>query len=214
LMIALALRDAPEQLGATLRSWGGRALTVLWSVLGLALGALLLAGMWILQHRFGVISLLPFLGAVIAISVGATAAWRGNAWRAAVVSIAAVMLMWPAIFGRLLPGLDPLWLSRSVAQTIAKQDTGASRPAVAAVGYHEPSLVFQLGTNTLLTSSEGAAQHLATHPNAMAVIAERDEPAFREAARKLNLRALRVAVVQGYNTARGRRESLRLYWSH
>ena len=214
LMIALALRDAPAQIGATLRSWGGRSLTVLWSVLGLTLGSLLLAGTWILEHRFDPIGILPLLGALIAVSVGATAAWRGDARRAAVVSIAAVALMWPAIFGRLLPGLHSVWLSHTVAQVIAVQDTGSTRPAVAAVGYHEPSLVFLLGTNTLLTSADNAAKHLATHPNAMAVIAERDDAAFLEAARKLKLRALRVALVQGYNTARGREESLRVYWSY
>ncbi len=42
LMAGLALRDAPAALAATLRSWAGRALIVLWALLGLALGALLL----------------------------------------------------------------------------------------------------------------------------------------------------------------------------
>jgi hypothetical protein len=66
----------------------------------------------------------------------------------------------------------------------------------------------------LLTSAAGAAQHLASTPNAMAVIAERDEAAFQKTAGELGLRVLRVAVVRGYNTARGRQESLRIYWSH
>ena len=214
LMIALALRDAPAQLGATLRSWGGRALIVLWCVLGLVLGGLLLVGTSVLEHRFDPVGLLPLIGALIAVAIGGSAAWRGDARRAAVVSVAAVVLMWPAIFGRLLPGLDSVWLSRTVAHVIAQQDTGATRPAVAAVGYHEPSLVFLLGTNTLLTSAEGAAQHLASHPNAMAVIAERDEAEFRKAAIKLGAQMLRIATVQGYNTARGREESLRVYWSY
>jgi 4-amino-4-deoxy-L-arabinose transferase-like glycosyltransferase len=213
LLIALALRDAPAQIGATLRSWGGRALIVLWCVLGLTLGGLLLVGTWILEHRFDPIGLLPLAGALLAVVVGASAAWRGDGRRAAIVSVAAVVLMWPAVFGRLLPGLDSVWLSRSVAQAVAQQDTGATRPAVAAVGYHEPSLVFLLGTNTLLTNAEGAAQYLASHPNAMAVIGARDEAKFREAANALDARVVRIAFIEGYNTARGRHESLRLYWS-
>jgi 4-amino-4-deoxy-L-arabinose transferase-like glycosyltransferase len=213
LLIATALRDAPAQIGATLRSWGGRALIVLWCVLGLTLGGLLLVGTWILEHRFDPIGLLPLAGALVAVVVGASAAWRGDSRRAAIVSTAAVVLMWPAVFGHLLPGLDSVWLSRSVAQAVAQQDAGATRPAVAAVGYHEPSLVFQLGTNTLLTNAEGAAQYLASHPNAIAIIGARDEAKFREAANALDARVLRIAVIEGYNTARGRHESLGLYRS-
>lgn len=214
LMIALALRDAPLQLAATLRSWGGRVLIALWVLLGLVLGALLLLGTTMLEHRLDPIGLLPLVGAVILVVVGVAASWRGDVRYAALLAIAGTVLMWPAIFGRLLPGLDSVWLSRSVAQVIAQQDTGPTRPPVAAVGYHEPSLVFLLGTNTLLTSADGAARHLAATPNAMAVIAERDERAFQQTIGELGIRVLRVATVRGYNTARGRQESLRIYWSH
>jgi 4-amino-4-deoxy-L-arabinose transferase-like glycosyltransferase len=213
LMAALASRDAPAALAATLRSWGGRALIVLWSLVGLALGALLLAGTWQLEHRFAPLALVPLGGALVAVAVGGTAAWRGDMNRAAVVSLLAVLLMWPPIFGRLLPALESVWLSRSVAAEVAKQDTGAPRPPVAAVGYHEPSLVFLLGTNTLLTNAAGAAQHLAKNPQAVAVVAERDEADFRDAALDLGFRPLRVGIVEGFNTARGRRESLRIYWA-
>jgi molybdopterin-guanine dinucleotide biosynthesis protein len=74
-------------------------------------------------------------------------------------------------------------------------------------------LVFLLGTDTLLTNAAGAAQHLAKHPQAIAVIAERDEADFRDAALDLGFRPLRIAFVEGFNTARGRRESLRIYWA-
>ena len=213
LMAGLALREAPAALGATLRSWAGRALIVLWALLGLALGALLLIATWYLEHRFAPLALVPLAGALIAVAGGGTAAWRGDVNRAAVVSLLAVLLMWPPIFGRLLPGVDSVWLSRSTAAAVAKQDTGVPRPPVAAVGYHEPSLVFLLGTDTLLTSPAGAAQHLAKTPQAIAVIAERDEADFRDAALDLGFRPLRVGIVEGFNTARGRRESLRLYWA-
>jgi 4-amino-4-deoxy-L-arabinose transferase-like glycosyltransferase len=213
LMTALALRDAPAALAATLRSWGGRTLIILWSLVGLLLGALLLAGTWVFEYRFAPLGLVPLVGAIIAVAVGGSAAWRGDVRRAALAPLIAVVLMWPPIFGRLLPGVDSVWLSRSIALEVAKQDTGAPRPPVAAVGFHEPSLVFLLGTNTLLTNAAGAAQHLATHPHAMAVIAERDEADFRDAALDLGFRPLRIAVVEGFNTARGKRESLRIYWA-
>ncbi len=213
LMAGLALREAPAALAAMLQSWAGRALIVLWSLLGLALGALLLIGTWQLEYRFAPLALLPLLGALVAIAIGGTAAWRGHVNRAAVVSLLAVLVMWPPIFGRLLPGLDSVWLSRSVAKAVAQQDTGAPRPPVAAVGYHEPSLVFLLGTDTLLTTPGGAAQHLAKTPHAIAIVAERHEAEFRDAAIDLGFRPLRVEFVEGFNTARGKRESLRLYWA-
>lgn len=211
LMAALALRDAPDALAKMLRHWGGRVLIVLWSVVGLTLGGLLLVGTWILDHRFTAVGLIPLLGALIAVALGGAAAWRGDAKRTAVIALATVLLMWPPIFGQLLPGLDSVWLSRGTAQAVARHDSGATRPAVAAVGYHEPSLVFLLGTDTLLTTPSGAAQHLATHPNAIAVIAQRHETEFLVAATALGLRPAGVAIVEGFNTARGRRESLRLY---
>ena len=103
LMAGLALRDAPEALAATLRHWGGRGLILLWSMLGLALGALALVSTWILDHRFTPLGLLPLCGALIAIAFGARAAWRGEAQRMVTVSILASILMWPVIFARLLP---------------------------------------------------------------------------------------------------------------
>ena len=211
LMAAMALRETPEALGATLRSWGGRALIILWSALGLALGGLMLVGSVILERRFPIVGLLPLLGALIAIWLGATAAWRGQARRAIAVAILVTPLMWPAIFSHLLPTLDSLWLSRAVAQAVTKHDSSATRPPVASVGYHEPSLVFWLGTNTLLATPTSAAQHLAKQPTAIAVIAQRHETEFLVAATDLGLTPIGVDIVEGFNTARGRRESLRLY---
>lgn len=211
LMAALALREAPEALAATLRHWGGRGLILLWSALGLALGALALVSTWILEHRFTPLGLLPLCGAIIAIALGASAAWRGEVQRIVTISILAAVVMWPVIFARLLPDLDALWLSRGVARVVAQHDPSPSRPAVAAVGFHEPSLVFWLGTDTLLATPTSAAQHLANHPNAIAVIADRQETDFLVAATSLGLRPTGIAIVEGFNQARGRHESLRLY---
>ena len=58
-----------------------------------------------------------------------------------------VGLAYAHFWGRVLPAMDQLWLSRRVAALAAVMAPGCDAPAVAA-GFAEPSLVFELGTAT------------------------------------------------------------------
>jgi hypothetical protein len=87
------------------------------------------------------------------------------------------------------------------------------REPVAAVGYHEPSLVFLLGTDTMLTTPDGAAAYLAEAKDRLALVNDREERRFRDAATKLGAEVWRIDGVTGFNMARGRFEHLSLFWS-
>ncbi len=214
LMTALGLRDAPDAIGSMMRHWAGRLLLVLWSVIGLILGFAFIIATWITEQRIAPSGFLPILGSLLAIGLAGRAFWRGEALRAAAIAALCVLLIWPPIFGRLLPGLKQLWPSQQAMLMIANQEISwPPREAVAAVGYHEPSLVFFLGTETKLTTPDGAAAYLAGSINRFAIVNDREETRFRDAVRNLGAEVWRIDRVRGFNMARGRFETLYLFWS-
>jgi 4-amino-4-deoxy-L-arabinose transferase-like glycosyltransferase len=62
-------------------------------------------------------------------------------------------------FSFVLPGINALWVSRTVADTL-KSVEGCADPVLASVDFQEPSLVFLAGTGTKLTDMQGLADHL------------------------------------------------------
>ena len=214
LMTALALRDAPDAIGAMMRHWAGRILLVLWSVIGMILGFAFIIATWITEQRIAPSGFLPILGSLLAVGLAGRAFWRGEALRAGVIAALCVLLIWPPIFGRLLPGLKQLWPSQQAMLMLANQEPSwPPSQTVAAVGYHEPSLVFFLGTDTMLTTPTGAAAYLAGAINRFAIVNDREEARFREAVRNLGAEVWRIDRVRGFNMARGRFETLYLFWS-
>ncbi|HEU0071381.1 MAG TPA: glycosyltransferase family 39 protein [Alphaproteobacteria bacterium] len=214
LMAALALRDAPDAIGAMMRHWAGRLLLVLWSAIGLILGFAFIIATWMTEHRFAPSGLIPIVGSLFAVGLAGRAFWRGEALRAAVFAIACVILIWPPIFGRLMPGLKQMWPAQQVMLAVKAQELSwpPSEP-IAAVGYHEPSLVFFLGTDTMLATPNEAAAYLAGAKSRFAVVNDREEQRFREAVKTLGAEVWRADTVRGFNMARGRFEKLTLYWS-
>ena len=141
--------------------WFARALPII--------GAVVLAG-------FGVA--LPIVAgapAVIGVAVVGAAvlagglAAAGRPW----VAVAAAPLVYLAVLGGELPGTAPLWVGPQVA---------ALRPPMpfGAVGYHEPSLMFAVGTGTQWVDTAGAgADALAAGRLASVLVGDRDVAAFR-----------------------------------
>jgi len=117
-----------------------------------------------------------------------------------------------ALTAGLIPRLEPLFLSKDIADALDKARlsprSGAAGP-VALTGYSEPSLIFQLGTTTELTGGEGAAD--AVSEGRPAVVESRQEDSFRSAMTALGLTPRPVAVVEGLNYSDGDRERLTLY---
>ena len=202
-----ATLTSPEAQGL-LKGRIARALCGVWIVLGLALAGGLV---WVMGEYGGGVSALGLLAALSAAGVAGLGGWRfftGQGQSAASVILAGAGLTFVLTFSALMPGLDALWLSRSVQDAVAKAGTSAP---VAVAEYHEPSLVFLLGTATKLTDGAGAAAHVLGEPGALAVVGGREDEAFQAAIAQANNRVETLATLEGFNYSRGRATVLRLY---
>jgi hypothetical protein len=80
---------------------------------------------------------------------------------------------------------------------------------VAVAGYAEPSLVFQVGTDTGLGDAADAARALAS--GRAAVVEGREQPAFRAALARNGITPIEVGRVTGLNYSNGDATELTVY---
>ena len=115
------------------------------------------------------------------------------------------------IFGGILPQIDQLWLSRQMANQF-HADKLCDDSVLASVTYHEPSLVFLAGTETLLTDAAGAAKHLLDDPDC-AVAAVPDEVAgpFLDTVKQTGASLVSGDALFGINYSNGPEYIMRLY---
>jgi 4-amino-4-deoxy-L-arabinose transferase-like glycosyltransferase len=181
---------------------------VLWSLVGAALGAGLIAlplwlG-WSFQSSVG--------GAVAAAGIlaGLWQFWRVQRGQHGIGSalLAVVLAAFVAIpgFGIVLPSLDPLWLSRSAATLVAAEARPGDR--LAAIGYAEPSLVFLTGTDTELLAP-GA--DLSRDKADLILVTQKAEAQFRAGLAARHMTASARGAVSGYDYSNGHWMTLVLY---
>ena len=156
-----------------LRSALWRALVVVhgvvWGLVGLALAGALGVLPWYFAESWGVWAVAPAVLAALATALGLGTAWRDrdSGPRLGAALVLAGMLIWPTLAQIYTPRLDHLFVARTVAGIVPPPD---QRPPLAAAGYHEPSLVFRNGTETILTDVSGVAAHLRQTPGAFALV--------------------------------------------
>ncbi|MCP4394115.1 MAG: glycosyltransferase family 39 protein [Alphaproteobacteria bacterium] len=111
-------------------------------------------------------------------------------------------------FAFVMPKLDHMWISKQVKQAVDDSEKFKNHKLIAA-GFHEPSLVFLMGTNTLLTTGGEAAKQLAHTPRSIALIETKEEEAFLQ---QLNgASASVISTIKGHNYSRGKELTLKLY---
>lgn len=115
------------------------------------------------------------------------------------------------LFGIIAPSLKPIWLSPTIEAAVR-----ANRPCettvLASAEYHEPSLVFLVGTKTVLTDVDGVARHLLADPAcALALAQVGDEQKLNGLLAAQGKSANRVARIDGLNYSSGDKLSLGLY---
>lgn len=119
-----------------------------------------------LPYMTGTVSWVGLLAACLALVAGWLASGIKTPFtplvRIGCASAAAVAFM--ALFtASVVPAVKPMWLSPAIASAFKAQKPCADS-LLAAVDYHEPSLVFLAGTATKLTDLKGAAAHLTASP--------------------------------------------------
>ncbi len=176
-------------------------------ILLLGLGALALP--WFLDHRFEPAGLVPATAAIAGAVLSTWKFFKHRYVHAAAVTIAATALVLAPSLQWILPNVNWLWLSRNVSNA-ARQRAGEN-VMLCSSGYDEPSLVFLLGTRTLLTSPDGAAVFLRSNPGAMALIDRRGDNEFKRKTKNLGLNVKPAGAFYGFNYSKGRIMLLRLY---
>jgi len=115
------------------------------------------------------------------------------------------------LFGVIAPSLKPIWLSPAIEAAV-KANRPCDTTVLASAGFQEPSLVFLVGTKTVLTDVKGVAQHLLADPAcALALAPVKQEQEMNGVLAGQGKSANRVAVIDGINYSSGEKMSLGLY---
>jgi 4-amino-4-deoxy-L-arabinose transferase-like glycosyltransferase len=176
--------------------------------IGLAIGAVALPV--VADGRVSIPGLLavPVIGLLL---WATTRAARAGEWARAGLSAAvlAVPLYW-VVLGGVLPHLTAPWVSTRVGTLVAAEGVPASRFGI--TGFHEPSLVFAVGTETrLLTTGADAARFLAGGAGRLVAVEGRELPRFEAEAAAIGLHPHAVGRVEGFNYVRGRHVAIVLF---
>jgi len=100
-------------------------------------------------------------------------------------------------------------VSTSIDQTLNEMNLKPA--AIAASGFHEPSLIFLRGRDVLLVDGGEAALFLAEAPGGLALVEARQNEAFQDMARKLGLALLPPVQIEGYNISKGQGVLILMY---
>ncbi len=111
----------------------------------------------------------------------------------------------------MLSGFQPMWVAERAARAVTEAFADGPRPVAAAAGFSEPSLVFLLGTDTVLTSGGGAAAHVLAAPNRAAIVEGRENDAFKKALGERADAVQETTTVTGINYSKGKPVTLHVY---
>jgi 4-amino-4-deoxy-L-arabinose transferase-like glycosyltransferase len=215
----LSLLTARLILKSTTENWNlsrwslARVGFVLWILVSAALAAAIVALPLYLNGRFDMVTLWPAGAAVILMILPSWRVLRGRLLEAAIGTILLEALILAPTLHVIIPNIDGLWLSRSVARAVERYSESASdpTPVIAAAGYHEPSLVFFCGTGTKLVGAHEAALYLRQNPKGLALVRDKLDGAFHKAISGPNGSVKLLERIQGINYTKGKRMTLNLY---
>jgi 4-amino-4-deoxy-L-arabinose transferase-like glycosyltransferase len=155
----------------------------------------------------------PFAAAALVMGL---VAWRlyevDGPERALLRGMVAAVLVAFTLYGAIVPLLPALFPSARLEAAL--KETDCKQPLVAIAGYHEPSVVFLLGTETRLTDGSGAAEFLRQGPCRFAMLDGRNEQRnFVQRAEAIGLRYSPVPRVEGINISVGRPVAISIFRS-
>ncbi|RTL54711.1 MAG: glycosyltransferase family 39 protein [Bradyrhizobiaceae bacterium] len=134
-----------------------------------------------------------------------------RAERSLLNAVAASWAMGVCLWGIVMPSLTPLFPSVEIARAL--RNVECVGPRAAAAGFGEPSLVFMVGTQTLLTNGSGAADFLQQGSCRFALVEGREERAFAQRAETIGLHYAITARIDGYNYSIGKPVSIAIFRS-
>jgi 4-amino-4-deoxy-L-arabinose transferase-like glycosyltransferase len=185
--------------------------TAWWFVLPVLLGIAGIIALIAIGHQLGLVAWAFAGGSAV---LGLTA-WRlyeaDGAEESLLRGVAAAVLLAIALFGFVMPALEPAFPSLALARVL--RESGCPQPLAASVGYEEPSLVFLGGTGTRLTSTARAAEFLAGGDCRFAFIDARQERLFAAQAEAIGLRYAAGPRIEAINMSAGQAITIAVYRS-
>jgi 4-amino-4-deoxy-L-arabinose transferase-like glycosyltransferase len=182
-----------------------------WFVLPAILGVGAIATLIVFERQLGLLAW-PFAAAA---AIYGLWAWRlyqaDGAERSLLRAMVASILLAMSAYGIIIPALNVAFPSAVLARIL--RDADCKKPLVASAGYHEPSLVFLVGTQTKLIDGSDAAEFLRPGGCRFALIESRHERSFLRRAEAIGLRYSPPVRIEGFNYSIGRAISIGVYQS-
>ncbi|MGB9151613.1 MAG: glycosyltransferase family 39 protein [Alphaproteobacteria bacterium] len=114
-------------------------------------------------------------------------------------------------FGMTIPGLQHAWMSREIVEAVEPLNP-CPNSQIVSFGYHEPSLVFLAGTDTMLTfNAADAAKALKEDSCRVAVIDDRNKQDFLDAFAGAPQQPKESGTIGGLNSGHGAQMTLTIY---
>lgn len=110
------------------------------------------------------------------------------------------------IFSKIIPNLHQLFPSESIYKQLKKIDYDN----ISIVGYHEPSLVFNLKGKLILSNYNESVIFLAEEKNNVVLIEDRSLKNFLSSASDLNVKLNKFNEIEGFNYSKG--QNIKIYF--
>lgn len=178
---------------------------LLWLLVTILLGSALITAPQLLGGRESVLGFIASLATFASGWVAFRAFSGGNLRRGLWCAVAGGVVLIFILRFWMIADLEALWLPSRAAAAV--ESTSASA-AVAVVGYDEPSMVFLFGTDTRFTDPASAVQLLKDRPGAVALVNDRQRPAFETALRSKAVAAVPIWSGSGIDYTKGRTVSM------
>jgi 4-amino-4-deoxy-L-arabinose transferase-like glycosyltransferase len=208
--IAILIAGTLERRVLSRTPWIARG-TAWWFVLPLIMTVASIIGAMVLLRQPEFLAWPFAAGALI---FGLFAWWLYDDYRAEHSVLNAVGASWflaACVYGIIIPSLTPMFPSVQIARAL--RNVQCVGPTAAAAGFQEPSLVFMVGTSTVLTNGPGAADFLLQGSCRFALVEWREERAFAQRAEAIGLRYNVLTRIDGYNLSQGRAVSVAIFRS-
>jgi 4-amino-4-deoxy-L-arabinose transferase-like glycosyltransferase len=185
--------------------------TMLWFLVPLLTGIAGLILLVVVGRQFGFV-VWPVIGAAAFMGLRAWLLYEAaDAEHSLLRGAAASVLTSFALFGLVVPALAPVFPSTTLVKVM--RESGCAAPRAAAAGYHEPSLVFLAGTDTVLTDAAGAADFLRGGACRFGFIDARLELSFAQRADAIGLNYAKGPRIEIFNIGSGRWTTIAVYRS-
>jgi 4-amino-4-deoxy-L-arabinose transferase-like glycosyltransferase len=192
------------------RPWRARAVIVLWALVGIALGAVVIAAAPLGDGRPSFRGILATLAIWAVTAGGAWLGWRGQRRQAAGLVLGGSIVALGLTFGMALPALDAPWIAPRLKEALFQKMPAGHGPVLIA-GYAEPSALIAFGTDTKFGSGADAARLLGDSGNGIAIVGGDQADAFKAALDEAHVAVEPLGTVAGFNYAKGKRIALTLY---